>query len=321
MKDIQGKSIRIFSPATVANVGCGFDVLGFALEGVGDEMVLAPKESPTLNVTRIEGCEGLPYDADKNVATVALKALLEAYGKKIGFDITIKKNVLPGSGLGSSASSSAGAVFAANELLGRPFTREQLVVFAMEGERVASLKPHADNVAPAIFGGFTLVRDVASMDVINIRFPSELHVTIAHPQVEVKTADAKKILRKEVLLSDAITQWANVGSLVAGLMSNDYGLIGRSLKDVIVEPVRSMLIPLFQEAKTAAMEAGALGFSISGSGPSVFALSTDRKTAEDIKNAIASIYAQEDIDTKLYISKINPNGCEVIESQEPAFSH
>ncbi len=306
--------IKVFAPATVANVACGFDVMGFALEAIGDEIIVSKTDAPGLKITEITGCEGLPTDPKKNVATVAVQALLDSLQDKppFGFQFKLRKNVTGGSGLGSSASSSAAAVFAVNKLLNEPFSRQELISFAMEGEKAASGHPHADNVAPSLLGGFTLVRGYNPLDVIELDYPEELFATIVHPQIEVKTSDSKKILKRQISLKDAITQWGNVGGLVAGLAKGDYDLIGRSMKDVIAEPVRSMLIPLFKEAKQSANEEGALGCSISGSGPSIFALSKGKSIADKVASAFKIIYESNEIDANVYVSGINPIGSEVI---------
>ena len=303
--------ITVFAPNTVANVGCGYDVLGFALEGYGDEISIQKRSDSQLVITKIEGAE-LPMDAATNVATVAVAAMLKELKSDVGFDVSIKKAIHPGSGLGSSASSSAGAVFAANELLGRPFTRQQLVAFAMEGERSSSGAAHADNVAPCLLGGFTAVRSYEPLDVFNIPYPEELLAVITYPQVQMKTADAKRILKKQIDLKDAVTQWGNMAGLVSGLMSNDFDRIGRSLQDVIVEPVRAMLIPFYDQVKEVAMKNGALGFNISGSGPSSFALTNSRETANAILAACEAVYKPHDIETICFISSINKEGAKVI---------
>ncbi len=307
--------IKVFAPATVANVACGFDVMGFALEHIGDELTVTRTSSPGLSISEITGCEGLPYHPQKNVATVAAQALLDALGEAPtnGFDFKLCKKVMGGSGLGSSASSSSAAIFAMNELLGKPFKKHELVQFAMEGERAASGLPHADNVAPSLLGGFTLVRSYDPLDVIELDYPQSLRVVVVHPQIEVKTSDSKKILRQEILLKDAITQWGNVGGLVAGLAKPDFDLIGRSLQDVIAEPIRSMLIPLFKEAKQMALDSGALGCSISGSGPSIFALCRDEEIAGKIGKQFEELYKSHGIKANVYLSGINPHGAEVIE--------
>ncbi|RNC85329.1 MAG: homoserine kinase [Balneola sp.] len=307
--------IKVFAPATVANVACGFDVMGFALEHIGDELTINRTDTPGFTITEITGCDGLPFQPDKNVATVAAQALLNAtdHNQETGFSFKICKKVMGGSGLGSSASSSSAAVYAMNELLGKPFTKQQLVAFAMEGERAASGLPHADNVAPSILGGFALVRSYDPLDVIELDYPSELKVAVVHPLIEVKTSDSKKILRREVSLKDAIIQWGNVGGLVAGLAKPDFDLIGRSLQDVIAEPIRSMLIPLFNDAKSMALESGALGCSISGSGPSIFALCNDEETAQNIGTQFKDLYTSHDIKANVYLSGINPRGTEIIE--------
>ena len=306
------RTIKVFAPATVANVGPGFDVLGLALDGIGDELEVTLNDSKEITIHPIAGFEDLPVDPKKNVVGVAIQALLDDLDATHGFDIKISKRVMPGSGLGSSASSSAAAAFAANELLGQPFSKKQLVKFAMEGERCASGKAHADNVTPAILGGFTIVRSYTPLDVVNVPFPDELFVVVVHPQIEVKTSDSKRILKKDVSLETAIGQWGNVAGLIAGLASSDYDLIGRSLEDYIVEPIRSVLIPGYDGAKSLALEHGALGCSISGSGPSIFALTKGKEVAEKIGEQFKKYYSKLEIDHKVYVSAINAEGAKVI---------
>jgi homoserine kinase len=301
------KEIKIFAPATIANVSCGFDVLGLALDNVGDEMVIRKSIEKGIRITKIVG-QDLPLETLKNVAGVAGLALLAETDAAHGFEIEIYKNIKPGSGIGSSAASSAGAVWAMNELLGKPFKTKDLVRFAMEGERLATGVPHADNVAPALFGGFTLVRSQEALDIINIPTPEELYATVIHPQIEVKTADAREILKTTVSLKDAIKQWGNVGALISGLHTNNYELISRSLNDYIVEPIRSILIPAFDEVKKQSISAGALGCGISGSGPSIFALSKGEKAAKKVALAMENVYNNVGIDYDIHISKINQQG-------------
>lgn len=305
--------IKVFAPATVANVACGFDIMGFALEGVGDVIVVEKTTDNKLTIAEITGTTGIPTDPEKNVSSVAIQAMLDKLGSDQGFSISIEKKVKPGSGLGSSASSSAGAVVAANHLLGNPFKKEELVEFAMEGERAASEKPHADNVAPSIIGGFTVVRGYEPLDVFTIGYPEDLYAAVIFPEVEVKTADAKKILKSQVNLSDAITQWGNVAGLTAGMITKDYDLIKRSMKDVIVEPVRSILIPCYDQVKAAALENDALGCNISGSGPSIFALARGRDNADKIAHAMGAEFTKADIAFDKYVSPINGKGTEIID--------
>ena len=305
--------IKIFSPATVANVACGFDVLGFCLDIKGDEMVIRKTAKKGIKITHIEGYD-LPYDVDKNVAGVSALAMYEHVKPDCGFEIEIYKNIKPGSGIGSSAASAVGSVFGMNELLGKPYNKTQLTYFAMKGEALASKSEHADNLAPAIFGGFTLVKSTLPLDILQIPTPSELYATLIHPQIEIKTSEAREILPKEVSLKDATAQWANVGSLIHALHTSDYKLIHRSLQDIIVEPFRKQLIPHFDEVKFAAMDAGALGCAISGSGPSIFALSKGKETAEDVEKAMQKVYAKTGIDFNTFVSKINLKGIKILNS-------
>ncbi len=304
--------LKVFAPATVANVACGFDVLGLALNYPGDEALVTKTDKNSIVITACHNAVNLPLAADKNVAGVAVKALLNKLGSKQGFEIELTKGVKPGSGIGSSAASSAAAVVAVNQLLGNPFSQKDLVEFAMEGERCATGVAHADNVAPSICGGFTLVRSYEPLDIIKIDSPKELWATVIHPQLEVKTRDARRVLKGGIDLSKAITQWGNVGGLVAGLYSDDYDLIGRSLVDVVIEPIRSILIPGYEKVKRATLEAGALGCSISGSGPSIFGLSKGKEAAEKVKAAMAEVYTQYGVDFEIHVSQINAEGAKVI---------
>jgi len=303
--------IKIFSPATVANVSCGFDVLGFCLDSVGDDMVIRKTEKKGIYITKIEGFD-LPYEADLNVAGVSALAMYEAIDVDFGFEIEIYKNIKPGSGIGSSAASAVGSVFGMNELLGRPFNKTQLTGFAIKGEALASKCEHADNLAPALFGGFTLVKSISPLRILEIPSPDDLYATIIHPQIEIKTSESRAILPKEIALSDAITQWANFGSLIHALHTSDYNLIKESLHDVVVEPHRSKLIPHFNEVKKAAITAGALGCGISGSGPSIFTLSNSLETANNVKDAIKNMYSKTGIAFEIHVSKINTEGIKII---------
>lgn len=305
------KEIKLFAPATIANVSCGFDVLGLCLDNVGDEMIIRKTNKKGVKITKIIG-QNLPLETEKNVAGVAVLALLEKIAVDYGFEIEIVKNIKPGSGIGSSAASSAGAVFGVNKLLGEPFTLQELVPFAMEGERLASGTAHADNVAPALLGGFTLIRSYNPLDIVKIDAPKELYATVVHPQIEVKTSDARSVLKQTVSLQQTVTQLGNLGGLISGLYTEDYELIGRSLHDEIVEPYRSILIPEFENAKKAALEAGALGSGISGSGPSIFALSKGKETAEKVGRAMALVYKNIEIDFDVHVSKVNANGIKVL---------
>lgn len=305
------KEIKLFAPATVANVSCGFDVLGFCLETVGDEMIIRKTAKRGVKITSILG-QDLPKEITKNVAGVAALALLEKVDATCGFEIEIHKRIKPGSGIGSSAASSAGAVFGINELLGRPFDTIDLVNFAMKGEQLASGTAHADNVAPALFGNFTLIRSYAPLDVIQVPAPPELYATVIHPQIEVKTSDARSVLKHNVSLKKTVKQLGNLGGLISGLYTDNYELIGRSLHDDIVEPLRSILIPQFDTIKEEAIIAGALGAGISGSGPSIFALSKGVETAKKVADSMKQIYKSIDLDFDIHISKINQQGIKIL---------
>ena len=305
------KTVSILAPASVANLVCGFDVLGMALADPADEMTISLSKEPGITI-RHEDKYDLPVAPEKNVAGVALMALMKEMKEEAGFVLTVNKMIKPGSGLGSSAASSAGAVAGANALLDNYFSKEDLVRFAMAGEKLASGVKHADNIAPCLYGGITLVRSILPLDIVKLSFPP-LYVTVVHPQIEVKTSDARQILRNQVLLKDAIKQWGNIAGLVAGFLQKDYELIGRSLEDVIIEPVRSILIPGFKELKSKCIEAGALGGGISGSGPSVFMLSIEQRTALHVETVMKEIYSDLGIEFKTYVTKICDKGIRIHE--------
>ncbi|HZF63186.1 MAG TPA: homoserine kinase [Chitinophagaceae bacterium] len=304
------KIIKIQAPATVANLVCGFDVLGMCLHEPFDVMEVSLLPEKKVLVKSADGYE-LPSDPSQNTAGAPLLEMIEELDENTGFEVLIHKRIKPGSGIGSSAASAAGAVVAANLLLNGKFSNEDLVRFAMFGEKVASGVKHADNIAPCIYGGITLIRSIFPLDIISIPAP-ELYVTVVHPQIEVRTADARQILRKEVLLKDAIKQWGNIAGLVAGFMKNDLELIGRSLEDVIIEPVRSILIPGFDEVKKRSKEAGALGGGISGSGPSIFMLSKDKSIAVSVEAIMKEVYERIGIQYHTYVTNINQQGVTVI---------
>ena len=325
--------IKIKAPATVANMVCGFDILGFAVNNPYDEMemrlVTRAADNAAITIINMDDYD-LPTDPEKNVAGAALIAFIEEYTansiiekslgtesklidfSKIGFEVKINKLIKPGSGVGSSAASSAGAVVGANYLIGNPFSKDDLVRFAMNGEKVASGVKHADNIAPCIHGGVTLVRSIFPLEIVALPSPT-LFVTIVHPQIEVRTADARSILKQNVQLKDAIKQWGNIAGLVAGLMKGDYDLIGRSLEDVIIEPVRSILIPGFDELKKACKAAGALGGGISGSGPSIFFLSKEKDTALAVEQEMKKLYEGLALEHHTYVTTINQKGVEIDE--------
>jgi len=307
------KKVKVIAPATVANLVCGFDVLGMALNSPQDVMELALSDEPGIRITHTDGYD-LPAEPSQNVAGAALLALMQEYNKPVGFDLVVDKRIKPGSGLGSSAASSAGAVVAANHLLGNVFSNSDLTRFAMNGEKLASGVKHADNITPCIYGGVTLIRSIFPLDIVQLTAPP-MYVTVVHPQIEVKTSDARQILRKEVQLKDAIKQWGNIAGLVAGFMKNDYGLISRSLEDVIIEPVRSILIPGFDDVKKRSKEAGALGGGISGSGPSIFMMSKEENTAKQVEYVMTEVFMQLGIEFKTYVTTINYEGVQVVSSE------
>lgn len=307
-------SIKVFAPATVANVSCGFDIFGLAVDNPGDEVILKRRSDNKIVIQEITGDNGkLTKDESRNAVSVPIIKFLNQIETNVGFDIFLNKKMALGSGLGSSSASSVAGVFAANQLLGQPMQSNDLLSFAMEGERVACGSAHADNVAPALRGGFVVIRSYSPLDVFNVPTPDNLYITLIHPDVEVNTKDARHILKNEVSMNKAISQMGNVSGMIAGLMSSDYGLIGRSMVDFIIEPIRSILIPQFFEVKMAAMDAGALGCSISGAGPSIFTFSEGRETAERVAVAMKTEFEKVNISATTYVSTINQTGPKVLD--------
>lgn len=307
--------VRVFAPATVANMICGFDILGFAVDYPGDEVVMHRVAAPGVRIRSIVGDDGkLPLDADKNTVSACVQMLLAHLGvaKEIGVEIELIKHMPIGSGLGSSSASTVAGLFAINSLLGNPLTKEELLPFCVEGERLACGHGHADNVAPALMGGITLIRGQHPLDVISLPVPEELYAGVVFPKVDVPTRDARQLIKEKVLLKDAVTQWGNIAGLIAGLYESDYDLISRSMHDVLIEPTRAILIPEFYVMKQIALDAGALSFGISGSGPSVVAISRGQETAENAASRIQQHLTDCEIDSFKYVSPVNVNGPRVI---------
>jgi homoserine kinase len=303
--------IKIFCPATIANLNCGFDILGLCLEGIGDEMIFRKTIEKGIKISKIIGAD-LPLETEKNVAGVAALAIYNTVDADFGIEIEIHKKIKAGSGIGSSSASAAGAVFGVNELLGKPYSKKQLVNFAMKGEVVASGSEHADNVAPCLLGGFTLVKGYNPLEVIEIKSPTELYAVVLHPHIEVKTSDSRAVLPREFPLKDIITQTGNLGGFISGLYTNDYELIGKSLQDVLVEPHRKKLIPNFDKVKNTAIQNGALGSGISGAGPSIFALCKGEKKAYKVANEMKLCFTETGISFDIYVSGINKEGVKTI---------
>jgi homoserine kinase len=309
------QEIRVFAPATVANVACGYDVLGFAIDAPGDEILVRHCDRPGLHITKITGDKGkLPTDPTQNTAGVAALDLLRHLGMTDrGIEMEIHKKMPFGSGLGSSSASAVAGAFAVNKLIGEPLSKKQLLPFAMAGEASADGAWHADNVAPCLFGGIIFIRSNDELDFAQIPAPKNLWAAVVHPDIEILTKVAREILPKEIPLVNATQQIGNLGGLLCGLIQEDYGLISRSIHDVIAEPRRQKLIPDFYKAKRAAIAAGALGFSISGAGPSVFALCEGEEIARKVGEAISKVFTATPIENQIYISRINPHGVHVIE--------
>jgi homoserine kinase len=313
------KKVKIFAPATIANLGCGFDVAGMAIDSTGDVLVISTEPGSGLSIENNSGVP-LPTDIEENVTTPAVRTMLAAYvNEKGGGDqrvhISIEQKILPGSGIGSSAASSAGAVWGLNELLGRPFSPRRLVEFAMEGESlIGGGARHADNVAPAILGGVVIIRGYDPLDIVQLPVPGNFYAAVVRPHITVTTREGRGVLPREIPLKTAVTQWGNVGGLVAGLALGDIALVGRSMMDVVAEPVRKRFIPGYDELKAALFEAGAAGANIAGSGPAVFAVCDSADRADAICAVMAAHFERLDIPADVYSSKISNRGTRKIEN-------
>jgi len=306
------KNVRVMAPATVSNLSCGFDVIGLALGEPYDILELGLTDTGSVEIAEIRGCSTLSRDPRKNVVGAVLRAIAERADNGTGFRVVLEKGIRPGSGIGSSGASAAAAAFAANELLEGIFTPHEMILFAMEGERLASGAAHADNVAPALLGGITLVRSYEPLDIVQLHVPDELWCVVIHPDTEIKTSVARGILDKHIPLDTAVKQWGNLAGLVAGLYSEDYDLIGRSLADFVAEPKRAGLISGFHELRAAALASGALGAGISGSGPSVFALCRGAESAAEVKLGMSEAMCSGGIAFDAYMSRVSPTGARLI---------
>ena len=313
-RDLTGQSIRVFAPATVANVVCGFDVLGFAVNEPGDEVIMRVTQKPGITISKITGDNGrLPPDPAKNTVSVSVQHYLKSVGRTdLGLDIELHKKMPIGSGLGSSSASTVAGLFAIKTLLGEDADPATLLPFAMKGEEMACGHGHADNVAPALLGGFVLIKSYDPLEVVRLPHPAGLYCAIVFPDVDVPTREARQIIRNKILMKDAVTQWGNIAGLVSGLFMGDINLIGRSMKDILIEPVRSMLIPDFYRMREMAMELGAVSFGISGSGPSVFAFTKDEETAIRITKKLQQHLTAIKIGSNTYVSTINDKGPRVL---------
>ena len=299
--------IRVFSPATVANVNCGFDILGFALHGLGDEMVLKKTKQKRIQITKITGAD-LPIDPLQNVSGVAGNAMLDALKLDFGFEIEIHKKIRLGSGVGSSAASAAGVVFGINQFLKKPLSNLELAFFAMKGEAIASGNEHADNVAPCIYGGFTLITGYAPLNIVSLPVPQELFVAVIHPHIEIKTKESRALLPQNVPLKNAIENSGNLAGLVSALYSSDYQQIAHCTKDVLVEPHRKNTIPNYEELRETALKAGGLAFGISGSGPSMFTLCEGVKAAKKVESRLMKFLNKQKMESDSYVSPISTSG-------------
>lgn len=309
-----GKEVKVFAPASVANLAVGYDILGLALEHPGDEVIVREGSRPGLHIAKITGDGGkLPYEIEKNTASFAALQLLKHLGKENeAIEIEIHKKMAMGTGLGSSAASSVAGVFGVNAYLGLPLSKLELLPFAVEGEEKADGAYHADNVAPSLLGGIILIRSNTTLEITTLPVPDDLYLTMIYPHIEILTSESRAILNTVVSLADLIAQTGNIATFISGLYESDYEKIKASLMDVVIEPQRAHLIPQFSTLKQVALQSGALGYSISGAGPSMFALCRGQEIALNVEQALKRQLASDDMKADVFISKINLEGAKVL---------
>ena len=305
-------TIKVFSPGSVTNLSCGYDILGFCLDKVGDTIIVKKIPEQGLRISSIDKYD-LPLSIDENVAGIAAKAMINEVKISHGLDIKIEKGIKPGSGIGSSAASSAGTVFAINKIIGSPFSDRELIRFAMEGEKYVSGSYHADNVSPILLGGITLVRSVKDLDIIKLPNPKDLIATIIRPEIEIKTSDSRKVVKSKVTIDKMVRQSANLAAFISSLYTEDYDLMSNSIVDEIIEPDRALLIPEYYTIKQISLRAGAIACGISGSGPAIFSLSKSDKVANNILDKMSSHFDSVNINYNGFVSKINSEGVKVID--------
>lgn len=305
------KKVRVFAPASIANMGCGFDIIGFTLDEVGDILEMTMTEGDGITIENESGVP-LPEDIHKNVVTPVISKFLDIMDRKAHIDVKIVRKIYPGSGIGSSAASCAAAAYGMNALFGYPLSDEELVECAMEGENLASGGYHADNAAPAIMGGIVLIRGYEPLDLIKLPVPGNFYCAVIHPNIVVSTKEAREILPKDVPLHDAVRQWGNVGGLVAGLYSGDINLVGRAMKDVVAEPYRKKFIPGFEDLREKLLATGALAMNIAGSGPSVFALADKFGIASRAGKIMKEHFDSRGIGYESFVVKVSNNGAKIL---------
>lgn len=315
MNNIHHQHITAFAPASVSNLNCGFDVLGFALDAPGDKVELRANNSGVVRIGGITGDGGLlPREAEKNTASAVIQRYLDQTGIRQGVDVFVHKMMPLNSGLGSSAASSVAALVAINAMMGNLLSREALLPLALEGERLACGHAHADNVAPSLLGGLVLIRSYDPLEVVSLPVPPDLWCVVVHPDVSVPTKTARQMLPVQIPLGTAVRQWGNLAGLVAALFRNDMALLARSMHDGIAEPVRSPLIPHFDDMKQAALQEKAIAFGISGSGPTIFAFADEQHKALLLAKKLSALLDEKGIRNEAYVSRINTKGAYVIGS-------
>ncbi|MFT7628220.1 MAG: homoserine kinase [Ulvibacter sp.] len=298
------KNIKAFAPATIANFNVGYDILGLSLNNIGDEVELTFNGTEENKISQIINGDNLPYEIDKNCCSVVIRKMQEDQHNFRSVDIILTKGFAAGSGLGSSSASSAAAAYGYNKLIGSPYSNKELVAFAAEGERVACGSAHVDNVAPSILGGLILTKGNNPSDILELPIINNLYAVTLYPNIKVNTSDSRKILKDNVPLATFSKQVAFMGSFIMSLYEKDINLFSDSLQDLVIEPIRSLLIPKFQEMKFEALKNNALAFGISGSGPSIFAIAEGEENAKKIEIALKKVYENVDISIQTHINAL-----------------
>lgn len=305
------KSVTVFAPATCANVAVGFDILGFTIDAIGDYVTLTSRDDQQIIIEKIESKDELPRDPKKNVASAVIQKVCDDLNIQQGFSINLRKEIALSSGMGGSAASAVAAIAAFNHFLINPLSNADLIRYALYGEEIACGHIHADNVVPCLMGGLTLTRSINPLDIIQLPIPNCFYVVV-HPHLKVDTKLAREVIKPDLPLKEYVLQSANLASFIVALYENDIALLQKSLSDILIEPRRAALVPGFYNVKSAALRAGALGVSFSGSGPSLFAFASNKQIADEIGKAMHDAFANENIKSDIYINKISKIGTRII---------
>lgn len=307
-------AVKVFAPATCANVAVGFDILGFAIKNLSDELTLVKSDKKNVDIVSIESTDKIPYDVKKNTATIAMLAMMDYLNLEQGFDLSIKKNIPVSSGLGGSAACSVAAVVALNHLLKHPLDREQLIEFALVGEHATSGAKHGDNIIPCLYGGMTLIQSLTPTRIISLPL-IPLYVVFVHPHQQLDTRQSRAAIEQKINLSSFVNQSINLASFISALYEKNYDRLEQACKDELIEPMRAHLIPGFYDVKATAYRYGALACSISGSGPTIFALVKTKQQSIQIAKKMVLKFNKLGIQCDSFITTISTQGAKIIYEQ------